>query len=61
MLDFIINRWDDILVALTSVVTAASAVCALTPSQADDKIIARVRQVLDVLALNVGQAKTKAA
>lgn len=61
MLDFIINRWDDILVALTSVVTAASAVCALTPSQTDDKIIARVRQILDVLALNVGQAKTKAA
>jgi uncharacterized membrane protein len=41
------------LVAITGVVTAATAVTALTPSKADDEIINKVLKVLNFLAGNV--------
>ena len=56
-MNFIITHLDEILVAITSVVTAASAICALTPTPTDDSIILKIRKFLDVLALNVGKAK----
>ena len=56
-MNFIMTHLDGILVAITSVVTAASAICALTPTPKDDTIVAKLRQFLDVLALNVGKAK----
>lgn len=57
-MNFIINHIDEILVAITSVVTAASAICALTPSLKDDTVVSKIRKYVDVLALNVGQAKS---
>ena len=54
---FIMIHFDEVLVAITSVVTAASAICALTPTPKDDNFIAKVRSFLNVLALNVGEAK----
>ena len=57
---FIITYFNEILVAITSIVTGASAICALTPNKKDDTIMAKVRKVLDIVALNVGQAKTVA-
>ena len=54
---FIMIHFDEVLVAITSVVTAASAICALTPTPKDDNFIAKVRSFLSVLALNVGEAK----
>ena len=43
--------------AATGVVTAASAITALTPTPKDDNVLAAVVRVLDVLALNVGHGK----
>ena len=54
---FIITYFNEILVAITSIVTGASAICALTPNKKDDTIMAKIRKVLDIVALNVGQAK----
>lgn len=48
---------DDILIAVSAVVAAASAVCALTPTPKDDAFCQKIRSFLDVLALNVGQAR----
>ena len=59
-MNFIINYFDGILVAITSVVTAASAICALTPNTKDDTFMAKIRSFLDVIALNVGKAKVAA-
>ena len=56
-MNFIITHLNEILVAITSVVTAASAICALTPTPKDDSVVSKIRQFLDVLALNVGKAK----
>jgi len=43
--------------AATSVVTAASAVSAVTPTPKDDKFLSTVLGVLNVLALNIGHAQ----
>ena len=55
-MDFVINRFDDILVAVSAVVAAASAICALTPNTKDDAFLSKIRRFLNVLALNVGKA-----
>ncbi|MGN1063609.1 MAG: hypothetical protein ACI4QM_04740 [Alphaproteobacteria bacterium] len=57
MLDFIITHIDNFLIILSSVITTASALTALTPSPKDDTVILKVKQILDVLALNIGNAK----
>lgn len=45
------------LVAITGVVTAATAVTALTPTKTDDEIINKVLKVLNFLAGNFGKNK----
>ena len=45
------------LTAITGVVTAATAVTALTPSKSDDKVIGKILWVLNLLAGNVGKNK----
>jgi len=40
--------------AVTGVISAASAVAALTPTPKDDNALAGIVRVLDVLALNIG-------
>ena len=43
--------------AITALVTAATAITALTPSTADDKAVAMILRVLNLLAGNVGKNK----
>lgn len=54
---WLMANWDSVLLVITSVVTAASAVAALTPSQADDNLVAKLKKIADWLALNVKNAK----
>lgn len=49
------------LVAITGVVTAATAITALTPSKSDDKIINGILKVLNMLAGNIGKNVNKDA
>ena len=48
---------DQIIGALTSIVTGASALAALTPTPKDDSFIGKLYKVIDFLALNIGKAK----
>jgi len=43
--------------AITALVTAATAITALTPTKTDDKYIALVLRVLNILAGNVAKNK----
>lgn len=47
------------LQAASLVVTAASAVAALTPTPKDDGVVKRVRSIIDLLAFNWGGAANK--
>lgn len=58
MLSFIITHIEDFITALTSIVTGASVLTALTPTQKDDNIVGKVKKVLNICALNVANAKT---
>jgi hypothetical protein len=48
------------LSAVTSVIAAASAVAALTPTPRDDKLLGKLHAVVNLLALNIGYAKREA-
>lgn len=50
---------DQIIAALTSIVTGASAIAALTPTPKDDTFVGKLYKIIDWLALNVGKAKDK--
>lgn len=61
MIQFIITYFNDILIAMTSIISGASVLTALTPTKKDDSIINKVKGVLDILAFNIGNAKTAKA
>lgn len=52
MLQFLHDHLSDILTAVTSIVTAASVIANMTPSDADNKIVAAIAKFVDMLALN---------
>ena len=58
MFDFIMQNFNDMLIALTGIVTGASALAAMTPTQKDDGFLGKIKKFLNLLALNVGHAKT---
>jgi len=59
-MDAILNALDAApawLTAITGIVTAATAITALTPTTVDDKAVAMILRVLNLLAGNVGKNK----
>lgn len=57
MLDYVLNHPLEIIAAIGSVITAASAIAAMTPTPVDDGVLLVLRKLVDFLALNVGHAK----
>lgn len=57
IVNYIVENADKLISAAATVVAAASAICALTPTPKDDSIVAKVYKVIEWLALNVGHAK----
>ena len=56
--EFIMGIWN-ILMVIPVVISICIVIVALTPTQADDKIGAKVYKYLEVLALAIGKAKDK--
>tara|TARA_Y100001937_G_scaffold99951_1_gene136625 strand:- start:628 stop:789 length:162 start_codon:yes stop_codon:yes gene_type:complete len=52
-MEFILN----IVSIVTSIVTVASIVAAITPTPKDDVWIGKLYKLVDVLAINIGKAK----
>lgn len=57
MIDFIITHIEDLLIAMSSIVAGASVLAALTPTKKDDLVLKYIKNTLDFLALNIGNAK----
>ena len=57
MIQFIITKWDEILIAISGIVAGASALAALTPTTKDDSVLAKIKKVLDIFALNIRNVK----
>lgn len=58
-MEWIVANWQGILAAVTGIIAAASAIAALTPTPKDDAILSKIRGLIDLLALNVLNAKKK--
>ena len=59
MQEYITQNWEQIMAIVGGVVLTASAIAAITPNTTDNKIMAAIRKLVDLLALNVGKAKNK--
>jgi hypothetical protein len=59
LITWILEHKLDLINILTALVTAASAITALTPTPKDDGWVKKVYTVIEWLALNVGKAKDK--
>ena len=53
-MDWVIGNYVEIFAALGAVVTAATAVAAITPNKKDDEIVGMARKVLDFFRLRIG-------
>ena len=42
---------------MTATATLASVVSAMTPTDKDDRIVAKMKQFVEILAVNIGHAK----
>jgi|TARA_R110000772_G_scaffold57632_4_gene130366 hypothetical protein len=56
-INWIITNAGTLIGVASSVVAAASAIAALTPTPKDDTWVAKLYKIVDWLALNVGKAK----
>ena len=45
------NNWDHLALIVTGAITAASVIVKLTPTQADDAVLAKVVRVLEVVSM----------
>lgn len=59
MIAYIQENWDSILAIITSVIAAASAIAAVTPTPKDDNLVKKLYWLVDLFALNIGKAKDK--
>lgn len=59
LISWTIAHSGDIYTAVTSLIVAAAAITALTPSPKDDGVVKKIRDILDKVAFNFGFAKNK--
>ena len=57
MFQFIMTNLDNLLIAVSGIVAGASTLAAITPTPVDDCLLAKLRKLVDLLALNVRNAK----
>ena len=50
-MDWIIAHWKDVLAVIGAAVTLATLITALTPTQKDDAILAKIIKVLSAIGL----------
>jgi hypothetical protein len=51
-MEWLIANWDTILLGVTGIISGASIIAKLTPTETDDKILAKILRFIDFLAIN---------
>jgi hypothetical protein len=51
-MEWIANNWQELLAAITGVVTAASLIARLTPTKVDDEYVQKLISLVNFLAIN---------
>jgi len=59
MISYILENKEELFTVLTTIIAAASAIAAVTPTPKDDTFIGKAYKIVDWLALNVFKAKDK--
>jgi hypothetical protein len=57
IINYILENSTQLIGIATAIVTAASAIAALTPTPTDDTWVGKAYRIVDWLALNIGRAK----
>lgn len=58
LFSWITQHWDDLVLIVTGLITVASIVVKLTPSQVDDQWLAAFRRLFERVALNAPRTRT---
>ena len=58
-MNWVIEHSGQLLEIVTTTIALASLIAAITPTPKDDSAVAKVRTLVDLLALNFGFAKKK--
>ena len=61
MMTFIMTYWNEMLIAVSGIISGASALAALTPTPRDDAFWSKIKKAVDLVALNVRYAKPATA
>ncbi len=56
-MDWIISNLNEIVGVLTKAVALAAAISAVTPGTVDNRVVAFLMKIVNVIGLNVGSAK----
>lgn len=59
MIENIVTNAETYLQIAANIIAAAALIAALTKNTTDDTWVGRIRKVIDVLALNVGNARNE--
>lgn len=51
-MNWIMENWVNVLIIYSAVVTIASVIVKLTPTQTDDAVLAKILKFLELVALN---------
>ena len=51
-MEYIVTNWDSIVAVITGLVTTASIIAKLTPTETDNKVVGYALKFVDFLALN---------
>lgn len=50
-MDFVIKHWNDLILIVTGLISVASIIVRLSPSEVDNKILAKIIEVAKVIGL----------
>lgn len=59
VVDYITANWEALLQIGTSLIAACATIAALTPTPADDNLLGKLYKIIDLVGLNVLNAKSK--